>query len=129
MQVLPPLSRATNPDHTVRLERILSEGDVTKACGLSCSTIRRKIVDGSFPAPIPLSANRVGWLASEIAAWQRQQIAARDNAVPTAKNPLNPPAEQEEARTSGKLARAKVAKGNDHVSRSEAPFKGREDVR
>jgi predicted DNA-binding transcriptional regulator AlpA len=37
-----------------------------------------------FPRPVKPggeNAKAVAWLASEIAAWQREKIAARDNAV------------------------------------------------
>jgi prophage regulatory protein len=34
--------------------------------GLSRSTIYQKVAEGTFPAPIHLSANAVGWLSHEI---------------------------------------------------------------
>ena len=60
-------------------DRFLSRDEVRRITSLSCTTIQRAIHAGTFPPPIPLSHNRVGWLASEIAAWQRARIAARDN--------------------------------------------------
>jgi predicted DNA-binding transcriptional regulator AlpA len=38
--------------------------------GLSRFTLWRKVRDGSFPAPIELSANSIGWPLSEIEAWK-----------------------------------------------------------
>ena len=50
--------------------------DVQARVGLSRTTIWRLVRVGQFPAPRRLSANAIGWLASEVEAW----IASR---VPT----------------------------------------------
>jgi prophage regulatory protein len=34
--------------------------------------------DGRFPKPIPLGERSVGWIESEIIAWQKARIAERD---------------------------------------------------
>ena len=67
------------PAESPKLDRFLSKADVRKITSLSPATIQRSINAGTFPPPVPLSQNRVAWLASEIAAWQRARIAARDN--------------------------------------------------
>ena len=92
MQLLSPLperdrhNRATrsDPSDLPDFDRFLSRDEVLKITSLSCTTIQRAINAGTFPPPIPLSHNRVGWLASEIAAWQRTRIAARDREHPAA---------------------------------------------
>ena len=48
---------------------MLRAPEVMARTGLSRTTIWRKVRDGSFPAPLELSVNSVGWPASEIAAW------------------------------------------------------------
>ena len=87
MDVSSPLShplrseQATQPPavEPPKLERFLSKAEVRRITSLSPTTIQRAINAGTFPQPIPLSHNRVGFAASEIAAWQRTRIAARDS--------------------------------------------------
>jgi hypothetical protein len=43
--------------------------------------INRMEREGTFPARIPLSANRVAWLRSEIIEWLNARVAARDRAL------------------------------------------------
>jgi predicted DNA-binding transcriptional regulator AlpA len=51
-----------------------------RAAGLSESTVRRRIHDGTFPAPIVLSMKgngipgRIGFVADEVDAWVRKTI-------------------------------------------------------
>lgn len=59
----------------------LRRGDVEKVTGLPRSTIYQLMSEGKFPKPIPLSARSVGWLESEVAAWQEKRIAAREVAA------------------------------------------------
>ena len=59
---------------------------VKQASGLGRSTIYDLMAEDPprFPRPVKPggeNAKAVAWLASEIAAWQREKIAARDNAV------------------------------------------------
>jgi predicted DNA-binding transcriptional regulator AlpA len=42
---------------------------------LSRSTIWAMVKAGSFPAPIPISANRVAWLLDEVQAWIEARTA------------------------------------------------------
>ena len=45
---------------------------------LSAATIWRKVRNGSFPKPVQVSAGRVAWVKSEIEAWKRGLVEARD---------------------------------------------------
>lgn len=56
--------------------RILRRRQVEERVGLSCSTIYAAITAGTFPKPIRLGAQSVGWLESEIMAWLRERVAA-----------------------------------------------------
>lgn len=58
---------------------ILRRDDVERATGLPRSTIYEKMAKGEFPKPIKISAKSVGWLSSEVEAWQKSRIAARDS--------------------------------------------------
>ncbi len=60
------------------VQTILRRDEVERATGLPRSTIYAKIAAGNFPKPIQLSARAVGWLESDIAAWQKSRIDARD---------------------------------------------------
>ena len=51
------------PDRIIRLKTVLAR------TGLSQSTIYRKIVEGTFPAQLKISANGTGWHESEINRW------------------------------------------------------------
>lgn len=68
----------TKPDllrATVIEERILRERQVIEVTGMSHATIRRRVVAGTFPAPVKLGDGRhqaaSGWLASEVVEWMR----------------------------------------------------------
>jgi prophage regulatory protein len=61
-----------------RLERFLRRGEVESVTGLGRSTIYQKMAEGTFPKAVPISGGAVGWLESEIAAWQAKRIAERD---------------------------------------------------
>jgi prophage regulatory protein len=64
------------------LQRVLRLSELFRPTGLKRSAIYAKIAEGTFPKPIPLGPRAVGWLESEIAAWQTARIAERDNAQP-----------------------------------------------
>jgi prophage regulatory protein len=70
------------------LDRFLRRPEVESVTGLGRSTIYDKMAAGEFPKPVPISGGvsggAVGWLESEIAAWQEKRIAVRDRAnMPT----------------------------------------------
>lgn len=54
-----------------KLDRFMREREVLEATSLSHSTLWREIKRGNFPRPVPISAGRVGWRESIIAAWQQ----------------------------------------------------------
>jgi prophage regulatory protein len=58
--------------------QILRRDAVERLTGLKRSSIYAKIASGEFPRPIQLSKKAVGWLESDIAAWQDRLIAQRD---------------------------------------------------
>lgn len=51
---------------------------------LSRVTIWRWAREGKFPRPVSLGPNCSGWLRSEVEAWKRSRVAARDAAVAAA---------------------------------------------
>jgi prophage regulatory protein len=67
-----------------QVDTFLRLEDVKRATGLSRSTIYELISADPprFPKPVKIldGGKAVAWLSSEIAEWQRQRIAARDNA-------------------------------------------------
>lgn len=60
------------------VQNILREPDVEKATGLSKGSLYRLIRKSEFPKPIKLSGRAVGWLETDVAAWQQARIAERD---------------------------------------------------
>ncbi len=50
-------------------EQMLRFRDVIKRTGLSRTTIWRKVRDGTFPAPLELGANSVGWRPAWVESW------------------------------------------------------------
>jgi len=61
-------------------EKIARRKKVEARTGLSRSSIYAGIKAGTFPKPIQLGRQSVGWLESEIDAWLRERIAASRNA-------------------------------------------------
>lgn len=59
-------------------DRFLPLGEVIRIVGASRSTIYSWVANGSFPAPKRLGARRVGWLSSEVDAWVRTRVSARN---------------------------------------------------
>lgn len=59
---------------------ILRRNQVEARTGLSRSTIYQKIKEGTFPAPVSLTAGRaVGWLESEVNAYLSDRITSSRN--------------------------------------------------
>lgn len=69
----------TAPNESAEL-RMIRRHQVESLTGLSRSTIYAGVAAGTFPKPIQLGAQSVGWLASEIDAWLRERVAASRNA-------------------------------------------------
>jgi prophage regulatory protein len=60
------------------VDLIIRKADLPRYVGLRRTAIEDLIQRGEFPRPIKLSDRAVGFLASEIEAWQLQRIAERD---------------------------------------------------
>ncbi len=60
------------------LQRIYRRPDLPAVTGLSIPRINELVASDEFPKPIKLGERAVGWLESDLVAWQRQRIAARD---------------------------------------------------
>lgn len=60
--------------------RILSIEDLRALKGINYhpSSLWRKSKAGSFPKPIKLGANKVGWIEGEIDAWLEARVQERD---------------------------------------------------
>ena len=63
---------------SIQLDRFLSTPEVQEITGWSKTTLWRQWKASRFPAPIPTAPQRVGWLESEVAEWQEQIVANRD---------------------------------------------------
>jgi prophage regulatory protein len=59
------------------LQTFLRRPEVERVTGLPTSTLYDLMSSGRFPRPVKLSANRVGWIESEVIGWQQQRIAER----------------------------------------------------
>jgi prophage regulatory protein len=51
------------------VEDLLSRRQVMKVTTWGSTTLWRRVRDGSFPAPLKISAGRVAWPASDVEAW------------------------------------------------------------
>lgn len=60
------------------MQSILRRQDVEKVTGLAKPTIYQLIKKGEFPRQVKITGRAVGWLESEILAWQKTRIANRD---------------------------------------------------
>lgn len=63
------------------MPRILTFSEL-KALGVPyCQDHLRRLCDaGQFPAPVPISTRRIGWVEEEVIAWIASLIAKRDAA-------------------------------------------------
>lgn len=75
---------ATSVANTPGLPKIfLDQPEVTAATTLSKTAIYEAMQQGSFPAPVRISARRVAWKASEVIAWCESRIKTDAHAVGT----------------------------------------------
>ncbi|EZH79565.1 regulatory protein [Ectopseudomonas composti] len=64
--------------------------EVMRMTGLSRASLYRLINGGDFPQPVPLTTvsrqrgSPIGFLLSEVKAWVRQRLEARNGGVPPA---------------------------------------------
>jgi prophage regulatory protein len=73
-----PLPLGKPPQALRNPERIIRKSDLPRFTGLRRTTIDTLIKAGKFPRPIPLAERAVGWVESELIAWQQSRIAERD---------------------------------------------------
>jgi|SoiMethySBSTD1v2_1073268.scaffolds.fasta_scaffold410301_2 prophage regulatory protein len=66
----------TKPFLPTAADRFLAKPEVLRIAGFSAATLWREVQAGRFPAPIPISANRVGFLESEVQAWVNKSVLA-----------------------------------------------------
>jgi prophage regulatory protein len=71
---------------------VLRRPDVVHLVGLSAKTIVRWVRAGTFPPPVKLGPQAVGWLRTDVDTWLQQQAAKRPASAWTkASAPLAPP--------------------------------------
>ena len=85
--VLPELVQAIRAQPSDRPVEIIRPADAFPYCGLKPTAREELTAQGKFPKTIPLSERAVGYLAPELAAWQRERIAERDAKTATATAP------------------------------------------
>jgi prophage regulatory protein len=76
-----PAVPAHSAEHgkTPMLQTILRRTDLQQVLKLGRSTIYDHLAsDPTFPKPIRLTGKAVGWIESEVIAWQQKRIAERD---------------------------------------------------
>lgn len=66
--------------NTNSAERLLSISDVVERTSICRALIYRKMSEGEFPKSIKVSANRVAWPESSVAAWISAKIRQGMNA-------------------------------------------------
>lgn len=73
-------AQADAPSEQSPAPRFLTRAEVERRVGLRRSAIYRRMREGRFPQPVhDIDSATVWWLESEIEAWQRARIAAREN--------------------------------------------------
>jgi len=54
---------------SIQKQRLIRSADLAEQLGVSRTTLWRMTKDGTFPAPVRLTAGIKGWLPSEVDAW------------------------------------------------------------
>lgn len=67
--------------HTPEVQKFYRMDDVCDLTGCSRSTIYELIERGQFPRGVKIAPKAVAWPAADIAAWQADRIAARNQAA------------------------------------------------
>ncbi len=68
--VLGPIMSTTNPIHAILPETgFLRQAQVLNFVPISKSTLWRRVLAGTFPAPVKLSARVTAWRAEDIRNW------------------------------------------------------------
>ncbi len=68
----------TTSENSRAAVRIIRRRALPAVVGYSLSSVYEMITRGEFPRPIPLGRRAVGWIETDIVAWQATRIAARD---------------------------------------------------
>ena len=67
----------TQPVNVLQLDdALLKIQTVCAVTGLSASTIRRGVVDGSFPKPVKRGTRCTRWVSRDVSAWLKAQKVA-----------------------------------------------------
>ena len=67
---------------------LIKRSDAARMTSLSESLIEKLVARNEFPQPVPLSAGRVGFVEDEVRAWAASRVAARDEGLPPAEDPV-----------------------------------------
>ena len=51
--------------------------EVARRVGLSRRTIYNRIAENQFPKPVTMTPRRIGFVETEVAAWQKARISER----------------------------------------------------
>lgn len=62
------------------LQKIYRRREVEALTGKKRSALYADIAEGTFPKPVKLGARAVGWLETDLVAWQAGRVAERDGA-------------------------------------------------
>lgn len=78
----------TDLHRSSRVVKLLNMHGVCDLTGLSRSTIERLVKAKVFPAPVLVTASRLGWPESEVLNFNSDRIAARDQRRDPASDPV-----------------------------------------
>jgi len=67
------LLAALNGDKPEAEREHMHEPDVLERVGFSRATLRRRIKEGDFPAPVQIGPGRIGWRVEDVKAWLQQR--------------------------------------------------------
>lgn len=56
--------------------RLIDKPQVLARVPWSDTTLWRRVKDGTFPAPLRISANRIAWREADVEAWIAAKVAA-----------------------------------------------------
>jgi prophage regulatory protein len=107
----PIVKAAREREHSTPVE-IIRPKDLQKFTGLRSTARDDAVARGDLPRPVAVGERAVGFLASEIAAWQRRKIAERDAklAAPSVERQA-PPLEPEPAKIKKRRLRPNRQRG------------------
>jgi prophage regulatory protein len=80
IEISPKRNQKTPPQTAVAMQdkdALLKTATTVELTGLSVSTIRRKVNEGTFPAPVKLGIRCTRWKAGEVRAWLQAQGVAK----------------------------------------------------